>query len=85
MPYSDEADVGLGDHVVPLERYGPSQSSSLKLTPLDMSMPRLYGARWVLCFPLPPGTDKDQVYGIDCSPRVAAKKPLLIPVLAITT
>lgn len=25
-------------------------------------MPRLYGARWILCFPLPPGTDKAQVY-----------------------
>ncbi|KAH7127955.1 transferase, partial [Dactylonectria estremocensis] len=33
-----------------------------KLTSLDMNMPRLYGARWVLCFPLQPSADTAQVY-----------------------
>ncbi|SPO01824.1 related to trichothecene 3-O-acetyltransferase [Cephalotrichum gorgonifer] len=50
------------DYVVPPEQYGPPQSASQKLTPLDMNMPRVYGARWIMCFHLPPGTDKAQVY-----------------------
>ncbi|KAF5656278.1 acetyltransferase [Fusarium heterosporum] len=52
----------LGDSFVRLEDYGLHQpSAQQKLTPLDMNLPRLYGARWVLCFPLLPGSDKFQV------------------------
>ncbi|KAH6971223.1 transferase [Ilyonectria sp. MPI-CAGE-AT-0026] len=40
----------------------PKSPCAQKLTALDMSMPRLYGARWILCFPLQPGTDTAQVY-----------------------
>ncbi|XEV01609.1 hypothetical protein FSHL1_006896 [Fusarium sambucinum] len=51
------------DNFVRLEDYGLHQPSARqKLTPLDMNLPRLYGARWVLCFPLLPGSDKLQVY-----------------------
>ncbi|GKU08253.1 unnamed protein product [Fusarium langsethiae] len=53
----------LGDNFVRLEDYGLYQpSAQQKLTPLDMNLPRLYGARWVLCFPLLQGSDKSQVY-----------------------
>ncbi|KAM0402765.1 hypothetical protein ACHAPZ_004256 [Fusarium culmorum] len=53
----------LGDNFVRLEDYGLHQpSAQQKLTPLDMNLPRLYGARWILCFPLLPGSDKLQVY-----------------------
>lgn len=52
----------LGDNFVRLEDYGLHQpSAQQKLTPLDMNLPRLYGARWILCFPLLPGSDKLQV------------------------
>lgn len=51
------------DHFITPEKYELPKSASqkLKLTPLDMNMPRLYGARWVLCFPLQPSTNKIQV------------------------
>lgn len=52
----------LGDNFVRLEDYGLHQpSAQQKLTPLDMNLPRLYGARWILCFPLLPESDKLQV------------------------
>ncbi|VUC36782.1 unnamed protein product [Clonostachys rosea] len=39
-------------------QYGlPESPSAQKLTPLDMNVPRVYGARWILCFPLE--TDAD--------------------------
>ncbi|KAH6994661.1 transferase family-domain-containing protein [Fusarium venenatum] len=51
------------NNFVRVEDYGLHQpSAQQKLTPLDMNLPRLYGARWVLCFPLLPGSDKLQVY-----------------------
>lgn len=35
------------------EDYGlPKSSANLRLTPLDMNMPRIYAARWIICFPL---------------------------------
>jgi hypothetical protein len=39
----------------------PERSVKQKLSALDMNMPRLYGSRWILCFPLSVGTDKAQV------------------------
>jgi hypothetical protein len=39
-------------------------SASQRLTPLDMNMPRLYGMRWILCFPLPPNADKLKMYEV---------------------
>ncbi|KAH8592850.1 transferase [Bisporella sp. PMI_857] len=33
-----------------------------KLSALDMNMPRLYGSRWILCFPLSVDADKAQVF-----------------------
>ncbi|KAH7310061.1 transferase [Rhexocercosporidium sp. MPI-PUGE-AT-0058] len=49
---------------VTLEEYGLKAQSAveLKLSPLDLNMPRLYGARWILCFPLPADTDKAIVF-----------------------
>lgn len=44
-------------------QYGlPESSSTQKLTPLDMNMPRVYGARWILCFPLETDADYDELY-----------------------
>ena len=50
-------------YVVTVEGYDikPKLSAKQKLSPLDMNMPRLYGARWILCFPLPADVDKEQV------------------------
>jgi len=39
----------------------PKSSAKQKLSPLDMNMPRLYGSRWILCFPLSADADKSQV------------------------
>ncbi|KAM0186096.1 hypothetical protein ACHAPI_011874 [Fusarium lateritium] len=51
------------DHLVSLEHYGLQQPSvEQRLTPLDMNMPRLYGIRLILCFPLDSATDKLQIY-----------------------
>jgi hypothetical protein len=51
------------DHLVNLEYYGLHQpSAEQKLTPLDMNMPRLYGIRLILCFPLASSTDNLQMY-----------------------
>ncbi|KAH7176945.1 transferase [Dactylonectria macrodidyma] len=51
------------DEFTTLAQHGlPEFPFSQKLTSLDMNMPRLYGARWILCFPLQPGTDAAQVY-----------------------
>jgi trichothecene 3-O-acetyltransferase len=46
------------DVVSPDQYELPKVSASQRLTPLDMNMPRLYGMRWILCFPLPPNADK---------------------------
>ncbi|CAG9987580.1 unnamed protein product [Clonostachys byssicola] len=44
-------------------KYGLLESpSTQKLTPLDMNVPRVYGARWILCFPLENGADYHEVY-----------------------
>jgi len=48
--------VAIGDYDLK-----PDISVKQKLSPLDMNMPRLYGSRWILCFPLSKGTDKAQV------------------------
>ena len=51
--------------VVSPDQYELSKvSASQRLTPLDMNMPRLYGTRWILCFPLPPNADKLKVYEV---------------------
>lgn len=43
--------------------YGlPQVSAKQTLTPLDMNMPRLYGMRWILCFPLDSKASKLNVY-----------------------
>jgi hypothetical protein len=50
-------------YLVKLEDYGlkPQLSVKQKLSPLDLNMPRLYGSRWILCFPLPVGISKSVV------------------------
>lgn len=50
------------DLVKPTDYGMPSLSVKTSLTPLDMNMPRLYGTRWILCFPMKPTVDKAQVY-----------------------
>jgi hypothetical protein len=49
--------------LVCIEDYGisPKPSAKQKLSPLDMNMPRLYGSRWILCFPLPVDADRADV------------------------
>ncbi|KAH9217559.1 transferase [Leptodontidium sp. 2 PMI_412] len=49
---------------VTLDEYGikPQSAVEIKLSPLDLNMPRLYGARWILCFPLPADADKAVVF-----------------------
>ncbi|RDL41613.1 Uncharacterized protein BP5553_01592 [Venustampulla echinocandica] len=45
------------------EQYGlPTSPAMQRLSPLDMNMPRLYGTRWILSFPLESGADKAQIY-----------------------
>ncbi|KAK7906554.1 hypothetical protein PG985_016291 [Apiospora marii] len=39
----------------------PTPSSDQELTPLDLVMPRVYGTRWILCFPLSSEADTKQV------------------------
>ncbi len=48
--------VCLEDYVI-----FPKPSAKQKLSPLDMNMPRIYGTRWILCFPLPAGADGSNV------------------------
>ncbi len=49
--------------LVCVEDYGisPKPSAKQKLSPIDMNMPRIYGSRWVLCFPLSADADKVDV------------------------
>ncbi|PMD47827.1 hypothetical protein L207DRAFT_416044 [Hyaloscypha variabilis F] len=54
-PKSDR--VTLGDYDLKTE-----WPATLKLSPLDMNMPRLYGSRGILCFPLPAGASKLEVF-----------------------
>jgi hypothetical protein len=50
------------DYLVNLEYYGLQQpSAEQNLTPLDMNMPRLYGIRLILCFPLASATNNLQM------------------------
>lgn len=37
-------------------------SAELELSPLDIHMPRVYGTRWILCFPISPGAEVAQMY-----------------------
>lgn len=48
-----------GKDFVCVEDYNifPKPSAEQKLSPLDMNMPRLYGSRWILCFPLSADVD----------------------------
>jgi trichothecene 3-O-acetyltransferase len=48
--------VSVGDYDII-----PKPSAKQKLSPLDMNMPRVYGSRWILCFPLSADADKSQV------------------------
>ncbi|KIL90116.1 hypothetical protein FAVG1_06854 [Fusarium avenaceum] len=54
------------NHLVSLEHYGlhhlQQPSTEQKLTPLDMNLPRLYGIRLILCYPLASSVDKLQIY-----------------------
>lgn len=52
-----------GKDLVRVEDYGisPKASAKQKLSPLDMNMPRMYGSRWILCFPLSADTDRADV------------------------
>ncbi|ETN42175.1 uncharacterized protein HMPREF1541_04116 [Cyphellophora europaea CBS 101466] len=50
------------DLVRPTDYGFPQVSAKQALTPLDMNMPRLYGTRWILCFPLEPNAAKQEVY-----------------------
>ena len=50
------------DLVRPVDYGLPAVSAVQKLTPLDMNMPRLYGVRWILCFPLDSAADKQDIY-----------------------
>lgn len=56
------------NYLVSLEHYGlhhlQQPSTEQKLTPLDMNLPRLYGIRLILCYPLASSVDKLQMYGI---------------------
>ncbi|EHL03253.1 hypothetical protein M7I_0468 [Glarea lozoyensis 74030] len=58
-----QADI-VKSHLVTPEEYGivPRLSAKLKLSPLDQNMPRMYGSRWILCFPLPAGVDEKHVF-----------------------
>jgi len=60
---SQSADVEKStSHLITLGDYDIKTEALVKqkLSVLDMNMPRLYGSRWVLCFPLSVGTDKAQ-------------------------
>lgn len=50
------------DIVRPTDYGLPQVSAKQALTPLDMNMPRLYGTRWILCFPLDAAADKLEIY-----------------------
>ncbi|KAK8024561.1 hypothetical protein PG993_012627 [Apiospora rasikravindrae] len=50
------------EFVTPAQYSLPFSSADQELTPLDLVMPRLYGTRWILAFPLSPGADKAQIY-----------------------
>jgi trichothecene 3-O-acetyltransferase len=39
----------------------PKSSAELRLSPLDMHMPRIYGTRWILCFPFKVSAEKTQM------------------------
>lgn len=44
-------------------QYGlPRSSAELELSAVDMHMPRLYGTRWILCFPLTVEAEMTQMY-----------------------
>ncbi|KAK0115893.1 hypothetical protein ONS95_012939 [Cadophora gregata] len=51
-------------HLVTPEEYGIKLQApiEMKLSPIDQNMPRLYGGRWILCFPLPAGVDMSVVF-----------------------
>lgn len=49
------------DFVAPAMFQLPTPSSDQELTPLDLVMPRVYGTRWILCFPLLSEADTKQV------------------------
>jgi len=56
----------LKKSLICVEDYGisPKISAKQKLSPLDMNMPRFYGSRWILCFPLSVDAEKADVYGV---------------------
>ncbi|KAK8102142.1 hypothetical protein PG984_015288 [Apiospora sp. TS-2023a] len=49
------------EFVTPAQYSLPSSSAGQELTPLDLVTPALYGTRWILCFPLSPEADKEQM------------------------
>ncbi|CZR69033.1 related to trichothecene 3-O-acetyltransferase [Phialocephala subalpina] len=62
---SQSADVEKSkSHLVTAGDYGLKLEMPVKqkLSALDMNMPRLYGSRWILCFPLLAGIDKAQAF-----------------------
>ncbi|KUJ19672.1 uncharacterized protein LY89DRAFT_457710 [Mollisia scopiformis] len=56
--------TGSSKELVRVEDYGIllKGTTEQKLSPLDMNMPRLYGSRWILCFPLAAGADRADVH-----------------------
>lgn len=69
-PDAQKADVSgkQENYLVSLEQYGlhhlQQTSIEQKLTPLDMNLPRLYGIRLILCYPLADSVDKLQMYSV---------------------
>ncbi|PVH79814.1 hypothetical protein DL98DRAFT_560636 [Cadophora sp. DSE1049] len=63
-PESASVEVLEKSYLVTPEEYGITlqESIELKLSPLDQNMPRLYGGRWILCFPLPADADKCVIF-----------------------
>ncbi|KAH7377994.1 transferase [Cadophora sp. MPI-SDFR-AT-0126] len=65
-PESASVEVLEKSHLVIPEEYGIALQGPirLKLSPLDQNMPRLYGSRWILCFPLSVDADKGVIFEI---------------------
>ncbi|KAK7947056.1 uncharacterized protein PG986_011377 [Apiospora aurea] len=50
------------EFVTPAQYSLPSSPADQELTPLDLVVPRMYGTRWILAFPLSPEADKSQTH-----------------------
>ena len=62
------------------EQYGlPPSPAQQKLSLLDMNMPRLYGTRWILCFPLQLDADQTLMYDFQCRSVYSYRHMLTFP------